>query len=252
MRYVRMGLVVGLVVGGLMLSLAVAAEEKALTGNTMEIKVGQEIARTLDQVKADKFAYGPKQVVSGTKTTIYLPYGNTKGVYNEVQGGLTDPSAGGTALFYSSTGEQNALLTFKLHFDKAISSFGFYAGWTELGLQDKVVAGFEYSVDGKAWKPIREVNAEEAKKANGVVEPFVPAFKADGLNTQDLYIRCYSRDPSDPAAGGPGRWFKLRTSGDPSWGDAATTFFACQLQVWVTAAEPAAAAPAAPKVEEKK
>jgi len=35
---------------------------------------------------------------------------------------------------------------------------------------------------------------------------------------------------------GSGRWMKFRMAGDPSWGDAATTLFNCQLQPWVTPA----------------
>ena len=252
MRYVRMGLIAGLVAGGLMLSLAVAAEDKPMTGNTIEVKVGQEIARTWDQVKADKFAYGPKQVINGTKTIIYLPYGNAKGVYNELQGvTLIDPSTTETALMMPQSGDRNVTMGFKFHFDKPISSFIYHAGWSELGLAANTAAGVEYSVDGKAWKTVVEVKGAD-KPGSSIVEPLVKDVKVENLNTSDLYIRHYSRDPADPTADGPGRWFKLRTSGSPGWGDAATTFFTCQLQLVVTAAAPGAAPPAAPKAEEKK
>lgn len=71
-----------------------------------------------------------------------------------------------------------------------------------------------------------------------IIEPLVNQFKATDLNTDTLSLRFYSRDPQNPQASAPGRWFKVRMSGDPSWGDAATTFFSCQLQAWVTPVKP--------------
>jgi hypothetical protein len=217
-----------------------------LTGNTLEVKVGESVARTLEQLRADRFAYGPRQDVEAAagKTVIYLPYGNAQGAYYELQGALADAASGTVAEFRSLNGGTNAVLAFRLHFDKEVSSFGYRAGWVELNLADGSVAGVEYSLDGKAWKPIREMSGKEAKAAGGIVEPFVNDFKAEGLRTRDLYIRHYTRDPANPSANGPGRWLKMRTSGDPGWGDASRTFFANQPQVWVVAAREAAETPA--------
>ena len=149
--------------------------------------------------------------------------------YDEVRGTLADAAPGSSALFNSSSGNDNAVLTYKLRFDQPIGAFRFSAGWSELGLANNTVAGVEYSEDGLEWKTIREVKG--AGKASGNVEPLVKDFKATALNTDTLYLRCYSRDPQNPQSSGPGRWFKIRLSGDPGWGDAATTFFSCQLQV---------------------
>ncbi len=199
----------------------------------IDVKLSTTIQRTWEQVKADKYAYGPKQEYdSAGETHIYLPYGKNAKLYDEVHGVLADPAPGSVALFHSSSGNDNALLTFKLHFDQRIGALRFRAGWTELGLSANTVAGVEYSEDGRDWKLVREIKG--ADKGPNVIEPFVKDFKAADLNTDTLYLRLYTRDPKAPAASGPGRWLQLRMAGDPSWGDAATTFFTTQLQVWVT------------------
>jgi len=203
----------------------------------IEIKLGTTIVRTWEQVKADKYAYGPKQEYDDSgETHVYLPYGKNAKLYDEVAGVLSDPAPGSTALFRSSSGNDNAVLTFKLHFDQRIGKLRFRAGWTELGLAKNTVAGVEFSEDGREWKTIREVKG--ADKPGGIIEPLVKDFQATDLNTDRLFIRLYTRDPSAPAASGPGRWLKVRMSGDPNWGDAATTFFASQLQVWVAPVKP--------------
>ena len=131
-------------------------------------------------------------------------------------------------------GNTSGRLVFKLHFDKPIGGFRFSAGWSEWGVGGDTVGGVEYSVDGQKWTTIRELN--EAKAQARIIDQFVDGKKTfGGLNTQDLYIRCYSRDKNNPDAdSGPGRWMKFRMAGDPAWGDAATTFFNCQFQLWVT------------------
>ena len=208
----------------------------------IEIELGATIQRTWDQVKADNYAYGPKQRYDATtgETHIYLPYGNNRNLYHEVRGTLYDPKPGAVAKFHSPDGNTNAVLCFKLHFDRPIGEFRFAANWSELGLAPSTVAGVEYSDDGRNWRAIREVRG--ADKAGGIVEPLVRDFKATGLLTQTLYIRCFSRDPANPEASGPGRWLQIWMAGDPSWGDAATTFFERQLQLWVGPAKGSAGA----------
>ena len=65
-----------------------------------------------------------------------------------MRGELSDPAPGSLALFHSSSGDDNAVLTFKLHFDRRIGAMRFRAGWAELGLAKNTVAGVEYSEDG--------------------------------------------------------------------------------------------------------
>jgi len=222
----------------LCLTAITAGPAAAEAGETLEIKLGTTIKRSWDDVKKADYAYGPKQEFdAATKEThIWLPYGS-KGVYFETAGlRLTEPGPNGTGcpLVMSVDGNTSGRLVFKLHFDTPISAFRFYAGWSEWGVGGDTVGGFEYSVSGQKWFTISETN--EGK----IIEPFVDAnkFKATGLKTQDLYIRCYSRDKKNPEAGfGPGRWMKLRMGGDPAWGDIAETFFKCQMQLWVSAAE---------------
>jgi hypothetical protein len=205
---------------------------------SIEVKLGTTVERSWEQVKADKYDYGPKQeydAVAG-ETHIYLPYGTNSALYDEVAGALADPAPGSTAMFNSQSGSDNAALAFKLHFDQRIGALRFSAGWAEIGVAKNTVAGAEYSEDGRQWKTISEVKGSE--KDSGAIEPLFKESKAAGLNTDTLYIRLYTRDPEAPQASGPGRWLKLRMSGDPSWGDAATTFFSNQLQVWVTPVKP--------------
>ena len=218
----------------LLVYLALVTPALAETGKTLEIATGKAVGRTWDQVKADKYAYAPKQDYDAAKkeTHIYLPYG-TGGPYYDVTGlQLTDPGAEGTGmpLVMSSDGTTSGKLVFKLHFDKPISALRFFAGWSEWGVGGDSVGGVEFSEDGQKWMTIRETS--EGK----IIEPFADGKKSfGGLKTQDLFIRCYSRDKNNPDAdSGPNRWMKFRMGGDPSWGDASSTFFASQMQLWVT------------------
>jgi hypothetical protein len=149
---------------------------------------------------------------------------------------LTDPGPTGTGSpeVRSIDGNTSGRLVYKLHFDKPISGFRFFASWSQWGMEGDTVGGVEYSADGQKWVGIRDVH--ETK----IVDPLVVhnSFMASGLKTQDLYIRCYSRDKNHPEAeSGPGRWMKLRMAGDPAWGDASRTFFKSQFQVWLIPAK---------------
>lgn len=216
--------------------IALVSPALAETGKTLEIATGKAVERTWDQVKADKYAYGPKQNFDAAKkeTQIFLPYGKD-GEYFEVAGLLfTDPGPGtGTPLAVTPDGNTSGKLVYKLHFDKPIRALRFSAGWSEWGVGGDMVGGVEYSVDGQKWTTIREVNKGE------IVEPLSDGKKTFEIaKAQDLYLRLYSRDKNNPdAANGANRWMKLRMAGDPSWGDASSTFFANQMQLWVTVAE---------------
>jgi len=220
--------------------LAVSVDRLAAeTGRTIQIKLGETIQRTWDDVKKAGHAYGPKQEYDpgADETHVWLPYG-TKGEYFETAGvKFTDPGPPtGWPLVMPSDGKLSAKLVFKFHFDKPIGAFRFSAGWSEWGVGGDTVGGIEYSVDGRKWTTIRELN--EAKAQSRIIDQFVDGSKSfGGLNTRDLYIRCYSRDKNHPEAeSGPGRWMKFALAGDPAWGNAATTFFDRQFQLWVTPA----------------
>jgi hypothetical protein len=224
---------------GLTLSLAAvcAGALAAQTGKTLEIKLGETIPRTWDDVKKADYAYGPKQEFepSTQETHVWLPYGS-KGEYFEVAGvKFTEPGPPeGCPLVVSTADNVSGRLVFKLHFDKPIGALRFSAGWSEWGVGGNTVGGVEYSVDGRKWTTIRQIN--EAQAQARIIDQFVDGQKTfGGLNTRDLYIRCYSRDKTNPEAdSGPGRWMKFRMAGDLAWGDVATTFFNCQFQLWVT------------------
>jgi len=207
-----------------------------LAQDGISVKLGQPVARSFDDVKAAGYAYGPKQDIdaSSGETHIYLPYGNNPKLYAEGTRGATEDATGHVAVFHSSDGNSRAQLTYKLNFDKPISALKFWAGNAEVNLAGSSVAGVEYSVDGKEWKTLKEW----PKATNNVVEPFADKVGATGLNTSTLYIRIYTRDSANPTSdGGPQMWIKMRTSGDPTWGDASSTFFTNQNQVWVTSAK---------------
>jgi hypothetical protein len=231
-RLTRWGLTLGLTT--IMSGIALAQQ----TGGTIEIKLGTTVSRTWDDVKTAGYDYGPKQEfdASSKETHIWLPYG-AKGVYFEQTGvKLTEPGPDGTGtpLVVSTDGTTSGNLVFKFHFDKPIGSLRFSTGWSEWGVGGDSVGGVEYSTDGKKWTTINEINKP------GVIEPFCDGKKSFPVaKAQDLYIQCYSRDTKNPdAASGPAnRWMKFRLAGDPTWGDASTTFFVCQMQLWVTPAE---------------
>ena len=202
---------------------------------TIEVKVGENVERSYASLKADGYAYAHKQKVEGEQTHIWLPYG-TKGVYYGNKAvKITDVKPGSVPLFQPGVdGHTPVKFGYKLHFDKPIAGFTVSAGWVELGLKN-AVAGLEYSTDGQQWVKVKEVEGH-----NGIIDRFMsPKTEiVTGLKTQDLYLRFYSRAKGDPDASyADSAWFKMRLGGDPSWGDASSTFFANQIQIWVTAAQ---------------
>lgn len=219
----------------LLLASAFTGMASAQAGNTLEIKLGESIARTWEQVQADGYAYGPKQELETAtgETHIWLPYGG-KAPYYEVSGlQFTEASQqkNGLPLVMSIDGHNQGHLVLKLRFNKPVAAARLFAGWSEWGVKDTTVGGVEYSTDGKSWTTIREVNKP------GIISTFVPptAPIAANLKTLELYLRFYSRNKTDAA--GQNYWMKFRMAGDPSWGDASSTFFKQQLQLWVTPAE---------------
>ena len=253
MKTTRTNLLRPLALCGPMIGLAAIAGTvfAAETGKTLEIKLGASIPRSWDDVKKAAYAYGAKQEFdpSTEETHIWLPYGG-KGEYFDAAGvKFTEPGPGtGWPLVLTLDNKTSGRLVFKLHFDKPIEGFRFNAGWSEWDVGGATVGGVEYSVDGRNWNTIRELHEPEAKVQ--IIDTFVDGKKTfGGLNTRDLYIRCYSRDKNHPDAAheymgpaGSRRWMKFCMGGNPAWGDAATTFFERQLQLWVTPAKGAAAA----------
>lgn len=214
---------------------AVALVGTSAAAATLEVKLGQTISRSWDDVEKAGYAYGPKQEFdSKTKEThIWLPYGS-KGVYYETAGmTMSDPGPQGTGtpLAMTRDGETSGRLVYKLRFDKPVGGFRLAAGWSEWGVGNGSVGGAEYSTDGQKWTLLREVSA------GGLVEPLLDpsTTKVSGLHTREIYIRFFSRDKANPGNDfGPNRWMKMRMGGDPAWGDRAETFFKSQLQIWVS------------------
>ncbi len=240
MKTTPLNLLQQLILSALMIGLAVATGTAfAETGKTLEIKLGADVPRSWNDLQKAGYAYGPKQEFDpGTEEThIWLPYGN-KGEYFQTAGvKFTEPGSDtGWPLVLTVDDHTSGRLVFKLHFDNPIGGFRFEANWSEWGVGGNTVGGIEYSVDGQRWTTIRELH--EAKAQARIIDQFVDGKKTfGGLNSRDLYIRCYSRDKSNPdAQSGPGRWMKFAMGGNPAWGDAATTFFDRQLQLWVTPA----------------
>ena len=213
---------------------AIAMVGGQAAGAVMDVNLGETISRTWDDVEKDDYAYAPKQAFDAKtgETQIWLPYGS-RGVFYETSGiRLSNPGKAGTGSPLATTpdGNTSARLVYKLRFDKPIGGFRAYLGWSEWGVGNGTVGGADYSVDGRNWTILREV------AAGGIVEPLLdPAkVKVDGLSTRELYLRFFSRDKANPAAGfGSNRWMKLRLAGDPAWGDRVETFFKVQPQIWV-------------------
>ena len=198
-----------------------------MTGNTIEIDPDAVVERNWDKIKVNGYAYGPSQKKDGGETRIWLPYGDERGWYYDIKGGSLEPSKPGVpAGFRVAKSPEAAALTLKLHFSKPIQSFRLSCG--EAGFNSaNAVAGIEYSVDGKAWKPFSEITG---------TAPLASAKgpKAEGLDTKDLYLRCYVRDKSDPTKLNPATTFRARMGGDVMWGDASSTFAQAQWQLLVT------------------
>jgi hypothetical protein len=152
------------------------ADAAPARAGVVEIKLGATIARTWEQVRADRYAYGPKQNYSADtgETHIYLPYGSNRRLYHEARGALFDPQPGSVAKFHSTDGNTEAVLCFKLHFDGPIGTFRYAANWNEFGLASNTVAGVEYSIDGRHWKTIREIKG--AQQQAGIINTFVEDF----------------------------------------------------------------------------
>lgn len=214
------------------LAIAAVAPLHAADG-VVQVKLGAIVVRTFEQVQADGMRYAPKQDFepATNETRVYLPYGGNRKLYHEVVGQLSDPAVGSCAEFVCDGGDKASSLTYKLAFDKPIASFRCRIGYTELVQAPTSVAGVEYSLDGKAWKTVKE----HPKGTKSVVDLCPDTVAVTGLNTKLLYLRMYARDSANPtAASGPEMYLKSRISGDPGWGDATSTFFNSQNQVWVT------------------
>lgn len=208
----------------------------AVEPGTITVKLGTTIPRSLEDVKAAGFAWGPKQDVDPAtrETCVYLPYGAQFLNYSgPVRGLLSDAGQNAIPEFVSSPGgEGSGQLTYKLEFDRPIRAFRFAIGYAETVLEPTCAAGLEYSADGKTWAIAKEVKGQSL-----VASPFPgPNTAVDGLDTTTLFLRIYARNTSDTSATtGSGMYLKVRMAGDPSWGDAATTFFTGQARVWLIA-----------------
>ncbi|MDF3056508.1 MAG: sialate O-acetylesterase [Rariglobus sp.] len=186
-----------------------------LTGNTLNVDLTATIERSWDQLKANGYRYGPRQQKEPNGDIIlWLPYGNERGLYHDIQGlTLTDTRPGAPASLVYESGGHPGHLSFKFHFSSPIS--GFRLSSPPLDLQaDDAVTGFEYSMDGNAWHPFHET--------------------ATGLHTHNLHLRCYVRGKTNPEVVPAGIRLKAVMAGDVMWGDAEFTFAHAQWKLWVT------------------
>jgi ferric-dicitrate binding protein FerR (iron transport regulator) len=201
----------------------------------LEVRLGETVPRTWEQVRAAGYAWGPRQANDARtgETVVWLPYGRDLSRYARVRGmALYDPRPGTPAKAHSRGAHADAELTLQLRFDRPVGAFRFDDNWSEVHVGPGGEAGAEYSVDGRTWVTMRALRGED-DGAPGIHEPFAGPFTASGLDTRRLLVRYYARAPRGAAAPGPGRWLQIWMAGDPGWGDVATTFFERQLQVRV-------------------
>jgi hypothetical protein len=207
----------------LVVSLCIAADAKPPVD--VKVVLGQTIERTWDDIRADGYAYGPRQTFDAktNETRVFLPYGNNPRLYAELRGmTLADTTHFATASANTASGAEESVLTYRIVFDQPISAFRPVVGPGKVELAQGQTAGVEYSVDdGATWKPVVEFKTSTAPQM------MVDKFKAENLNATTLLLRLYAR--------GGGR-IQFMMSGHPSWGDAATSFVGRQLQVYATAA----------------
>lgn len=211
----------------------------ATTGNTINIVTGQTITRTWADVVAASYAYAPKQSYdAATSTThIWLPYGNTDGVYYQLQNiTFANPTAASASTISSSIGSSSTLLSYKFEFDQAISQFTFSSAWGYFTLQldgtDTIAGQFLYSTDGATWQPFYTLTAT----GQTLAEPLVNAT-VTGLNTTSLYIAVSTSNltNSSDTSGGT-RYLQMRTSGAGNWGE--SSFYSNQWDLYVVTAVP--------------
>ena len=228
-----------------------APSHAASIGNILDIATGTAITRTWEQVQTANYAYGAKQSysVSGSSTTthIWMPYGDTDGVYYDLQWvSFTNPGAGQVGLVSNNDASHNSVYQLKLHFDQPITSFTTYQGasyWDLASSTTDVIGGtFAYSTDGSSWT----AGWNGSSAANpGWVEPLLSNYQVTGLNTQDLYLNFSTYDltnPANTADNNTARFLQLRTAGATNWGGG-DPFFGNQMQLEVTTVpEPAALA----------
>lgn len=200
-----------------------------LTGNTLEVDLGKDIERNWDQVKANGYRYGARQKREGKEIHIWLPYEEEPGLYYELEGFQLEATRhdNPAELVYSGGGKQGKL-TLKFRFSAPIAGFRLKTGPVNFQAHG-AVAGFEYSADGKNWKPFHEISG--GGQINRWIDPKGP--KAEGLNTRDLYLRCYVRGPGGSAGVPDNTRLRARMAGDVRWGDASRTFSQAQWQMWV-------------------
>lgn len=215
----------------------------AMTGNTINITTGVDITRTWANIVADNYAYGAKQSYNATtnKTTIWLPYGNTDGVYYAMSNVYcTNPnSSGGFGMVSSNsttTGlATNSFFSMKFQFDKAITSFDLLTGpgffQIEKDGEDTVVGQFLYSTDGLNWSVLYSTNVNASDVVNASIT---------GLNTQTLYIAVSASNLTNPSdTYGGKKFWQYRQIGAANWGESGFLGYQWQLSVATAVPEPA-------------
>lgn len=215
----------------LALTLALCAPHVRAADGMIPVRLGKTIELSLEESRTAGFAWRPKQSLEeGKETKIHLPYGAPNLFWQADNVTLTDPAPGRSAEAVCTANDRPTLLSYRLQFDKPISGFRCYAGYSELVLAPECVAGVEYSLDGKKWTTL----IEHPAGTKSVTKPFCdPAKQVTGLDARSLFVRLYARQQADPTATGKECYLKLRNSGDPAWGDAASSLYEQQMLLWV-------------------
>lgn len=217
----------------------------ANVGNTLNITTGTTITRGWDTIVSQGYVYGAKQSYSvagtSTSTRIYLPYGDVNSAYYTADTlAFTNAGVSQKAVAASVNGGNDCNLTFKFHFDQAISAFAAHANWSQWDLvssgTDTIAGAAQYSVDGTTWTNMWSATSP----ASGVAEPLLANYPVTGLATSDLYLRFATYNQTNPAStSGGSRYMALEQAGRGDWGP--DDFWARQMQLEVTTVpEPAA------------
>ena len=137
-------------------------------------------------MKKAAYAYGPKQEFdpSSQETHVWLPYGSTGACFETAGVKLTDPGPSWKDALWclSVNGNTSGRLVFKLHLNKPIGGFRFYAGWSERGVGGETVGGVGYSVDGEVDHHPRNRGDRGQGRDHRAIRRGQKAFS--GLNTR--------------------------------------------------------------------
>lgn len=180
-------------------------------GNTIEVNIGAEINRSWSDIIANNYLYSPRQTYSGATdaTKIWLPYGDINGTYFSASNvGFTNPSGGSYGMCKANSGGADSTLVYKFHFDAPVTQFIFDDGYSFRSLGEGSEFMTQYSVDGENWATMAIDDTAGDSYGSLTVN-----FASPMIETQDIYIRLLLTGTSS-------RFYWMRTTGAPAWGQA--------------------------------